>query len=208
MDTKIIPVRDIEANVGQIDGLPTNPRRIGEAELASLKKSLRDCRIMTALREIIVVPGTDGKYVAVAGNQRLAALREDGAAAAVPCIVLADATKEELQAIAILDNVHHGRWDAGMLAAEWNEEELLQAMVKITDTLEQISAEDYGQDFSLPEGEQKDERTVTFYLIQAQSAEIVPIIERLAGLTGGTTASAIITIMQDIDIIPSRERES
>lgn len=206
MEAKIIPVRDIEANVGQIDGLPTNPRRIGEAELASLKKSLRSCRIMTALREIIVVPGTDGKYVAVAGNQRLAALKGDEVDAAVPCVVLSDATQEELQAIALIDNVHHGRWDTGMLEAEWNEEELHQAMVKITDTLEQISADDYGQDFSLPEGDQTGEHTVTFYLTQGQSAEIVPIIERLAGLTGGTKASAIITIMQDIELIPSSER--
>lgn len=69
----MLKLSDIEPNKGQIDGLPKNPRFIKDDKFKKLVKSIEDNPEMTAMREILVYPMPNGKYVIIAsGKARLA----------------------------------------------------------------------------------------------------------------------------------------
>ena len=120
---KQIPVRQLEINKGQIDGLPKNPRFIKDARFAALVKSINDAPEMLKVRELMVVPHGD-KYVVVGGNMRLRACKELGFKE-VPCKVLAaDTPVEKLREYAMKDNEGYGQTDWDIIANEWDEEEL------------------------------------------------------------------------------------
>lgn len=119
-----IPLKDIEPNTGQIDGVPANPRQIDKSRLELLKKSITDNPEMLGLRELIVYAHKpSGKYVIIGGNMRYRALRELKYKA-VPCKVVEDATPDQLRAYTIKDNGGFGEWDFDLLANEWDIAEL------------------------------------------------------------------------------------
>lgn len=129
--TQFIPVAKIENNIGQIEGLPQNPRFIKDARFQKLKKSIKDDPEMLELRELIVFPHGD-RFVVIGGNMRLRAAVELGYTE-MPCKVLSvDTPVEKLRAYAIKDNVAFGENDEGLLM-EWDEIEL----------------EDFGMDFGV-----------------------------------------------------------
>lgn len=119
----MIPLSKIEANKGQIDGLPKNPRLIRDGKFEILKKSIQDDPEMTALRELLVVEH-NGKYVIIGGNMRFRAMQDLGIKEA-PCkIIPADTDVEKLKAYTIKDNAGFGEWDWDDLANEWSDEPL------------------------------------------------------------------------------------
>lgn len=59
-------LKDIHLNVGQIPGVPANPRYITDKEFKELKKSLKNFTKMLALRPIVV----DENHVILGGNMR------------------------------------------------------------------------------------------------------------------------------------------
>ena len=123
MDVKLnqsvmLKLSKLEANKGQIDGLPKNPRIIKDDKFKKLVKSIEDNPEMTSLREILVYPCGD-KYVVIGGNMRLKALKELGYKEA-PCkIIPEETTVEQLKAYTIKDNSGFGEWDFDMLNSEW-----------------------------------------------------------------------------------------
>ena len=118
MDNRNIPIRDIVGNTGQVDGLPRNPRKWNKRDVERLAASIRDTPELLAARGIIVYPH-GGKFVAIGGNMRLAALRQLGDEYA-PCIVLPESTTiDTLKSVAMKDNGAFGAWDVTMLAADW-----------------------------------------------------------------------------------------
>lgn len=115
----MLKLSKLEANKGQIEGLPKNPRIIKDDKFRKLVKSIEDNPEMTSLREILVYPYGD-KYVVIAGNMRLKAMKELGYKEA-PCkIIPEETTVEQLKAYTIKDNSGFGEWDFDMLNEEWD----------------------------------------------------------------------------------------
>jgi hypothetical protein len=125
MDIQLMPgimlkLSDIEPNKGQIDGLPKNPRFIKDDKFKKLVKSIEDNPEMTAMREILVYPMPNGKYVIIGGNMRYRAMKELKYKEA-PCKVIPqEATTEQLKAYTLKDNSGYGEWDFDLLNNEWD----------------------------------------------------------------------------------------
>ena len=120
MEHRIIDLGLLDPNEGQIDGLPSNPRKWSEDDLSRLEDSIRETPELLEARGIIVVP-RDGRYVVLGGNMRLAAIRGLGRTEA-PCIVLPESTPaEKLWEIVIKDNGSFGEWDTALLSSEWKD---------------------------------------------------------------------------------------
>lgn len=108
----------IDANTGQIGGVPANPRQWLRKELNKLKKSLKETPELFEARGIIVYP-LAGRFIVLGGNMRLEASRELGLET-VPCIVLPEGTPaEKLKEIVIKDNGSFGDWDLVALSEKW-----------------------------------------------------------------------------------------
>lgn len=114
------------SNVGQIAGLPPNPRLIKDEKFEALKKSLTDDPEMLDLRELIVYPNPDekGTYIVIGGNMRYNAAKELGLSE-LPCKILPESTPvEKMRSFIIKDNIAYGEWDMDLLSEEWDTEEL------------------------------------------------------------------------------------
>lgn len=143
----MLPLSKIEANRGQIVGLPKNPRVIRDAKFQILKKSIEEDPEMTALREILVVEYGD-KYVIIGGNMRFRAMQDLGIKEA-PCKVIpADTDVEKLKAYTIKDNAGFGEWDWDDLANEWGDEPLSDWGVDVWDAEEGQSETKEDKDLS------------------------------------------------------------
>lgn len=120
MEHRIIDISLLDPNEGQIDGLPSNPRRWSADELERLCRSIEETPELLEARGIIVVPHA-GRYIVLGGNMRVAALRKLGHTEA-PCIVLPETTPaEKLREIVIKDNGSFGEWDTALLSSGWSD---------------------------------------------------------------------------------------
>lgn len=121
---KKIPLSEIELNEGQLDGLPSNPRFIKDEKFASLVRSLQESPEFLKARPLLVYQMKNGKYITIAGNMRLRALRELGAKD-VPCYVFPKSTSvKKLREYTIKDNMAYGQIDWENIVNEWEPEEL------------------------------------------------------------------------------------
>lgn len=122
-ETRNIHIKELEANKGQIEGLPQNPRFIRDERFTALKKSIEDAPEMLALRELIVYPH-NGKFIIIAGNMRFRACKDLGYKE-IPCKVLPEDTPvEKLREYTIKDNIGFGADDWDLIANEWDINEL------------------------------------------------------------------------------------
>lgn len=120
MESKRIKLKDLQSNVGQIPGLPTNPRQWTKAEISRIAKSLKETPELFEARPIIVTP-YEGKYVILGGNLRFEGCKHNKDADA-PCIVMPEDTDiDKLKEIVIKDNGSFGEWDFDALANEWDD---------------------------------------------------------------------------------------
>ena len=155
VEIKNIFVDKLEANEGQMYGLPKNPRWIRDARFEALKKSIEDAPEMLALRELLVYPlsdlaGHEDKFIVLGGNMRLRACIEIGYKE-VPCKVLPLETPvQKLREYAIKDNEAFGQNDYEILANEWDTTELQEWGME----LDYLEAGVDGAD--LPDGEDGD----------------------------------------------------
>lgn len=122
--TEIIQVCLLDFNKGQLAGLPKNPRFFRDYRFEAMKKSIQDSPEMLELRELIIFPYNDGRYIVVCGNLRLRACKELGYKE-LPCKVLAlDTPVTKLREYATKDNVNFGENDLDVMENEWNKSEL------------------------------------------------------------------------------------
>ena len=173
MEHRIIDIGLLDPNEGQIDGLPSNPRKWSEDDLSRLEDSIRETPELLEARGIIVVP-RDGRYVVLGGNMRLAAIRGLGRTEA-PCIVLSESTPaEKLREIVIKDNGSFGQWDTAMLESEWSD--LALSDWGVEGFADSPNSEDFGDTFSLRSGE-KTMQQITFTFSCEQAEKIKSILD-------------------------------
>lgn len=123
-ETNLISISLLDFNKGQLQGLPKNPRFFRNKRYEAMKKSISDSPEMLELRELIVYPYNDGRYVVVCGNLRLRACKELGYKE-LPCKVLnADTPVKKLREYATKDNVNFGENDMDIMENEWDKSEL------------------------------------------------------------------------------------
>lgn len=120
----ILSVSLLDFNKGQLQGLPKNPRFFRDYRYEAMKKSIEESPEMLELRELIVYPYPDDRYVVVCGNLRLRACKELGYKE-LPCKVLPIETPpKKLREYAAKDNVSFGENDMDVMANEWDRDEL------------------------------------------------------------------------------------
>ena len=123
-ENTILATSLLDFNKGQLNGLPKNPRFFRDYRYEAMKRSIRESPEMLQLRELIVFPYGDGRYVVVCGNLRLRACRELGYKE-LPCKVLSpDTDVRKLREYATKDNVNFGENDMDVMANEWDKSEL------------------------------------------------------------------------------------
>jgi hypothetical protein len=127
---------------------------------------------MMEKRPIVCVTDSDGKLYPLGGNMRLKALKElkykD-----IPdsWVTMADEwTEEQRREFLIKDNVGFGEWDWDMIANEWDAEQVEEWGLDVGGF--DANAEDYGEDFSLPDGDKAPFQQMTFTLADEQAEQI------------------------------------
>ena len=132
-NSRRIPIGMLYPNIGQVEGLPRNPRFVRDPKYKKLLQSIEDDPEMLELRELIVYDtgDTDLGYVVVGGNMRLAALRELGYKEC-PCKVLHTGFPvEKMRRIALKDNSSFGETDFKALVDEWGMDEIEMAAIDV-----------------------------------------------------------------------------
>ena len=126
MNTEQLPISQVFPNIGQVEGLPKNPRFIKDEKYKKLVQSIKDDPEMLELRELIVYDTGDKEsgYVIIGGNMRYRAMKELGYKE-VPCKVLHTGFPvEKMRRIILKDNSSFGDLDLKQLAEEWTIEEI------------------------------------------------------------------------------------
>jgi hypothetical protein len=158
MSIKIVDIKTVKPN-------PSNPRHIKDHKFTQLVKSIRHFPEMLQLRPIVV----DADNIVLGGNMRLKACIEAGLKE-VPIIVASELTEEQQKEFIIKDNVGFGEWDWEQLANEWEIEQLsdwgLDLPIEIADS------DEYGDEFSLPDGDKAPFQQMTFTLADEQAVQI------------------------------------
>jgi len=152
-----VSIKAIKAN-------PNNPRVIRDDKFRKLVKSINEFPEMLELRPIVV----NDEMVVLGGNMRLKACKEAGLSEVA--IIKASNLSEAQQAEFIIkDNVGFGEWDWDMLANEYNDQDLKDWGVDIP-KFEELG--DYGEDFTLSEGDKSPFQQITFTLADEQAEQI------------------------------------
>lgn len=122
--TETIQVCLLDFNKGQLMGLPKNPRFFRDYRFEAMKKSIQDSPEMLELRELIIFPYNDGRYIVVCGNLRLRACKELGYKELSCKVLPSDTPVKKLREYATKDNVNFGENDMDVMENEWNKSEL------------------------------------------------------------------------------------
>ena len=164
MNILIKPISSIKAN-------PNNPRLIKDDKFHKLVKSIQEFPEMLKLRPIVI----NEDMVVLGGNMRLKACKEAGLKE-VPVILAADLTEEQQREFIIKDNVGFGEWDWGMVANEWNTEDIQNWGLDIPGF---DNVDDLGDNFSLPDGDKAPFQQMTFTLADEQAEQIKNAIQEI-----------------------------
>ena len=153
MNTEQLPITKVFPNIGQVKGLPKNPRFIRDDKYKKLLQSIKDDPEMLELRELIVYDTgkEDLGYVVAGGNMRYRAMKELGYKE-VPCKVLHPGFPiEKLRRIVLKDNSSFGDTDFELLLNEWSMDEIELAAIDLPD-LSVASEDDLANGSSVANG--------------------------------------------------------
>lgn len=96
-------------------------------------------------------------------------------------------TDAEQQEFIIKDNLSFGKWDWDALADDWDEEQLGEWGLDVWQPKEEARDEGYDTDFSLPDGEKKDARQITFTFTYREAALVDWAVSRAKAEKGFAT---------------------
>src|SRR5574344_1011087 len=153
---------------------PNNPRIIKDDKFKKLVTSLSEFPEMMEKRPMVCVTDTDGKLYPLGGNMRLRALKELKYKE-IPdsWVMLADEWSEEKRKeFTIRDNVSYGEWDFDTLANEWDAADLDEWGVDIPNFDGVSLSDEFGEDFSLKDGDKEPFQQMTFTLADEQAEQI------------------------------------
>lgn len=181
----LIAIDLLEENVGQLAGLPENPREINDEKFELLKSDIQRYPEFLHINALKVYPLDKGNYIVVGGNMRLKALKALGYES-VPCVVIPKETEvERLKAYTVLDNSQFGCWDWLKLSSdEWDKAQLGNWGVKLPEEWS-ISPDEFGNEFTLPQGDKKPFQQMTFTFADEQAALIKSCIKQIDEEEGG-----------------------
>ena len=148
--------------------LDRNPRTIRDDDFKKLVQSIEANPDYFEARPLILSDRT-GELVIIAGNQRYRAAKELKLKE-VPTFLIKDLTEEREKEIIIRDNVSNGQWDFDVLANEWEVEQLEDWGLEVGGF--DINSDEYGEDFSLPDGDKAPFQQMTFTLADEQAIQI------------------------------------
>lgn len=98
----------------------------------------------------------------------------------VPCVVVTDLTEEEINALRIVDNkTNESPWDFDLLSAELPEIDLSDFEFDFEFGGEDYSPDDFGEEFSLADGEKPEICQMTFTLHTRQKELIEHAIQQV-----------------------------
>ena len=143
---------------------PNNPRLIKDDKFKKLCQSIKDFPEMLELRPIVV----NKDMIILGGNMRYKAAKEIGLKE-IP-VTIADLTEDQQREFLIKDNTSGGEWDWEVLANEWDAEQLDDWGLDLVGF--DANAEDFGEDFSLAEGDKAPFQQMTFTLADEQAEQI------------------------------------
>ena len=147
---------------------PKNPRIIKDDRFKKLVKSIEEFPKMMKLRPIVV----DGEGVVLGGNMRLKALQYLKFKE-IPdeWVKRADElTEDEKKRFIIEDNVGFGDWDFDALANEWDAQLLEDWGLDLPGY--DVSPDQFGEGFNLPDGDKAPFQQMTFTLADEQAEEV------------------------------------
>ena len=158
MQSQKVKISEVKIN-------PNNPRLIKDDKFKKLVQSVKDFPEMLEIRPIVV----NADMVVLGGNMRLKACKEAGIKE-VPIIIADNLTEEQQREFLIKDNVSGGEWDWELLANEWDSEELTEWGLDVVGF--DVSSDEYGENFSLKEGDKEPFQQMTFTLADEQAIQI------------------------------------
>lgn len=158
-----------KVKIGSVKLNPNNPRLIKDDKFKSLVKSIQDFPEMLDIRPIVV----NEDMIILGGNMRFKACKEAGLKE-IP-IIITDLSEDKQREFLIKDNTSGGEWDWEVLANEWDAEQLDAWGLDLVGF--DANAEDFGEDFSLPDGDKAPFQQMTFTLADEQAEQIKNAIE-------------------------------
>ena len=141
-ERRYIELSQLQANNGQVEGLPKNPRFIRDQKYKALPKSMQEDPDFLEIRELAVYDPGNGKFVVCGGNMRYRAAKELGWQEA-PCkIIPTDYPMEKIRRFVLKDNASFGETDWDALINEWSPEEIASAAIDIPDIADPKDSEE------------------------------------------------------------------
>ena len=157
MNIEWVKTKDIHAN-------ENNPRILKDDKFKKLVKSIKDFPEMLEIRPIVV----NNEMMVLGGNMRLRAIQEIGLKE-VPVIKAENLTEEQQREFLIKDNVGFGEWDWDALANDWDYKELVDWALDVPKMLDPAQ---FGEDFSLADGDKSPFQQMAFTLADEQATQI------------------------------------
>jgi site-specific DNA-methyltransferase (adenine-specific) len=169
-ERRYIPLAQLKANDGQVEGLPRNPRFIRDQKYKALLKSLQEDPEFIEIREIYVYDTQDTSlgYVVCGGNMRYRACKELKWEQ-VPCKIIPHGfPMDKIRRYVLKDNSSYGETDFEALINEWTPEEIMSAAIDIPDIddpkdSEEAEAEDDNFDIEANTPKKAQARTGDIY---------------------------------------------
>jgi hypothetical protein len=141
-----------------------NPRILKDDKFKKLVQSIKDFPEMLEIRPIVV----NNEMMILGGNMRWKAIQEIGIKE-IPIIKAENLTEEQQREFLIKDNVGFGEWDWDALANDWDYKELVDWAL---DVPKMLDPEQFGEDFSLADGDKSPFQQMTFTLADEQATQI------------------------------------
>jgi len=163
-----------KVSISTVKANPNNPRVIKDDKFRKLVQSIKDFPEMLEIRPIVV----NQDMIVLGGNMRLKACKEAGLKE-VPIIHADNLTEEQQREFIIKDNVSGGEWDWELLASEWDTELLDEWGLDLPGF--DADLEEFGEDFSLPDGDKEPFQQMTFTLADEQAEQIKNAIADIKG---------------------------
>jgi ParB-like chromosome segregation protein Spo0J len=141
-------------NLNTIKLNPNNPRSIKEDKFKKLVESIKESTKFLEARPIVIKDGT-----VYGGNMRLRALQKLGYTE-VPDEWIKDVsgwTAEDIHKFIVIDNIAYGDNDWDLISEQYEKEELEDWGMDVDRW-----GENYGEDFSLPDGDKAGFQQITF----------------------------------------------